>query len=60
MLTKFCLVKAIVFPAVMYGYESGNIKKAESQRIDTFKLWFWRTLLRATWIARISNQSIIK
>ena len=60
LLTKFCLVKAMVFPVVMYGYESWNIKKAESQRIDTFKLWFWRPLLRATWIARISNQSIIK
>ena len=59
MLTKFCLVKAMVFPVVMYGYESWNIKKAESQRIDTFKLWFWRPLLRATWIARISNQSIL-
>ena len=52
--------KAMVFPVVMYGCESWTIKKAESQRIDAFELWFWRRLLRVSWTARISNQSILK
>ena len=59
-LTKVCLVKAVVFPVVMYGYESWTIKKAEHQRIDAFKLWCCRRLLRAPWIAKRSNQSILK
>ena len=58
--TKFCLVKAMVFPVVMYGCESWTIKKAERQRIDAFELWCWRRLLRVTWTARGSNQSILK
>ena len=58
--TKVCLVKAMVFPVVMYGYESWTIKKAESQRIDAFELWCWRRLLRVPWTARRSNQSILK
>ena len=58
--TKVCLVKAIVFPVVMYGCESWTIKKAESQRIDAFELWCWRRLLRAPWTARRSNQSLMK
>ena len=58
--TKLHLVKAIVFPVVMYGCESWTIKKAESQRIDAFKLWCWRRLLRVPWTARRSNQSILK
>ena len=57
--TKVCLVKAIVFPVVMYGCESWTIKKAECWRIDTFELWCWR-LLRVPWTARRSNQSILK
>ena len=57
---KVCLVKAMVFPAVMYGCESWTIKKAECQRIDAFKLWCWRRLLRVPWTARRSNQSILK
>ena len=57
--TKVHLVKAMVFPVVMYGCESWTIKKAEHQRIDTFELWCWRRLLRVTWTAR-SNQSILK
>ena len=57
--TKVCLVKAMVFPVVMYGYESWTIKKAECQRIDAFELWCWRRLLRVPWTARISNQSIL-
>ena len=60
MLTKVCLVKAVVFPAVMYGCESWTIKKAECQRIDTFVLWCWRRLLRVPWTATRSNQSILK
>ena len=60
MLTKFCLVKAMVFPVVMYGCESWTVKKAEHQRIDAFELWFWRRLLRVPWTARRSNQSILK
>ena len=51
LMTKLCLVKTMVFPVVMYGYESWTIKKAECQIIDTFKLWCWRRLLRAPWIA---------
>ena len=58
--TKVCLVKAIVFPVVMYGCESWTIKKAERRRIDAFELWFWRRLLRVPCTARRSNQSIVK
>ena len=57
---KVRLVKAMVFPVVMYGYESWTIKKAERIRIDAFELWFWRRLLRVPWTARGSNQSILK
>ena len=60
LMTKLFLVKTMVFPVVMYWCESLSIKKAECQRIDTFKLWFWRRLLRAPWIARKSNRSILK
>ena len=60
LLTKVYLVKAMVFPAVMYGYESWAIKKAEHQRIDAFELWCWRTHLRVPWTAKRSNQSILK
>ena len=56
--TKVCLVKAMVFPVVMYGYESWTMKKAECKRIDAFELWCWRRLLRVPWTARRSNQSI--
>ena len=58
--TKVCLVKAMVFPVVMYGCESWIVKKAEHQRIDAFELWCWRRLLRVPWTARRSNQSILK
>ena len=58
--TKVCLVKAMVFPVVMYGFESWTIKKAECQRIYAFELWCWRRLLRVPWTARRSNQSILK
>ena len=58
--TKFCLVKALVFPLVMYGSESWTIKKAESLKIDAFELWYWIRLLRVPWTARRSNQSILK
>ena len=58
--TKVCLVKAMVFPVVMYGCESLTIKKAECWRIDAFELWCWRRLLRGPWTARRSNQSILK
>ena len=58
--TKIRLVKAMVFPVVMYGYESWTIKKAEHQRIDAFELWCWIRLLRVPWNARRSNQSILK
>ena len=57
---KVCLVKAMVFPVVMYGCESWTIKEAECQRIDAFKLWCWRRLLRVPWTARRSSQSILK
>ena len=60
MSAKVRLVKAMVFPVVMYGCESWNIKKAEHQRIDAFELWYWRRLLRVPWTARRSNQSILK
>ena len=60
LLTKACLVKAMVFPVVMYGCESWTIKKAERKRIDAFGLWCWRWLLRVSWIARRSKQSILK
>ena len=58
--TKVCLVKAMVFPVVMYGCESWTVKKAEHQRIDAFALWCWRRLLRLPWTARRFNQSILK
>ena len=58
--TKVHLVKAIIFPVVMYGCESWSIKKAEHQRIDAFELWCWRRLLRVPWTARRSNQSTLK
>ena len=58
--TKVRLVKAMVFPVVMYGCESWTVKKTESQRIDAFELWCWRRLLRVPWTARRSNQSILK
>ena len=58
--TEVCLVKAMVFPVVTFGYESWTIKKAEHQRIDAFELWCWRRLLRVSWTARRSNQSILK
>ena len=58
--TKVCLVKAMVFPVVMFGCESWTVKKAEHQRIDAFELWCWRRLLRVPWTARRSNQSILK
>ena len=60
LLTKVCLVKAMVFPVVMYGCESWTVKKAERQRIDAFELWCWRRLLRVPWTARRSNQAILK
>ena len=60
MLTKFCIVKAKISPVVTYRCESWTIKKAEYQRIDAFKLWCWRRLLRVPWTARRSNQSILK
>ena len=60
LLTKVHLVKAIVFPVVMYGCDSWGIKKAERQRIDAFELWCWRRFLRVPWTARRSNQSILK
>ena len=60
LLTKVHLVKAMVFPVVMYGCESWTIKKAEYRRIDAFELWWWRKLLRVPWTATRSNQSIIK
>ena len=58
--TKVCLVKAMVFPVVMYGCESWTVKKAECRRIDALELWCWRRLLRVPWTARRSNQSILK
>ena len=58
--TKVCLVKAVVFPVVIYGCESWTVKKAEHLRIDAFELWCWRRLLRVPWTARRSNQSILK
>ena len=58
--TKVCLVKAMVFPVVMYGCENWTVKKAEHQRIDAFELWCWRRLLRIPWTARRSNESILK
>ena len=60
LLTKVRLVKAMVFPVVMYGCESWSIKKAEPRRIHAFELWYWRRLLRVPWTAKRSNQSIIK
>ena len=60
LLAKVCLVKAMVFPVLMYGYERWTIKKAEHRRIDAFELWCWRRRLRVPWTARRSNQSILK
>ena len=60
LLSKVCLVKAMVFPVVMYGCESWTVKKIERQRIDAFELWCWRRLLGVPWTARRSNQSILK
>ena len=60
LLTKVCLVKAMVFPVIMYRCECWTIKKAEHQRIDAFELWCWKRLLRVPWTARRSNQSILK
>ena len=60
LLTKVCLVKAMVFPIVMYGCESWTVKKTERQRIDAFELWCWRRFLRVPWTARRSNQSMLK
>ena len=60
LLTKVHLVKAMVFPVVMYGRESWTVKKAEHRRIDAFELWCWRRLLRVPWTARRSNQSILQ
>ena len=58
--TKVYLVKAMIFPVVMYGCKSWTVKKAECRRIDAFELWYWRSLLRVPWTARRSNQSILK
>ena len=58
--TKVCLVKAMVFPVVMYGCESWTVKKAECQKIDAFELWCWKRLLRVPWTAQSSNQSILR
>ena len=60
LLAKVCIVKAMFFPVVMYGYESWPIKKAEHQRTDVFELWCWRILLRVPWTAKRSYQSILK
>ena len=60
LLTKVCLVKAMVFPIVIYGCESWTIKKAEHRRIDAFELWYWRRLLRVSWAAKRSNESTLK
>ena len=60
LLTNICIVKAVVFPVVMYRCENRTLKKAEGQRIDAFELWCWRRLLRVPWTARRSNQSILK
>ena len=57
--TKVCLVKAMIFPVVMYGCESWIVKKAERRRIDAFELWYWKRLLRVPWTAKGSNQSIL-
>ena len=58
--TKVCIVKAMIFPVVMYGCESWTLNKAKHQRIDAFELWYWRRLLRIPWTLRRSNQSILK
>ena len=60
LLTKVCIVKAMVFPVVMYGCDSWTLKKAECQRIDAFELWCWKRLLRVLWTVRRSNQSILR
>ena len=60
MLTKVHIIKAMIFPVIMYRCESWTIKKAESRKIDAFELWCWRRLLRVPWTARRSNQSILK
>ena len=59
-ITKVRLVKAMVFPVVMYGCESWTVKKAERRRVDAFEVWYWRRLLRVTWTGKRSNQSILK
>ena len=58
--TKICLVKALIFPVVMYGCESWTVKKAEHQNIDAFELWYWRRLLQIPWTTKRSNQSVLK
>ena len=58
--TKVCIVKAMVFPVVIYSFENWTVKKAECQRIDAFELWCWRRLLKVSWTARKSNQSILR
>ena len=58
--TKIRIVKVVVFPMVMYGCESWTVKKAECQRIDAFELWYWRRLLKVTWTAKKSNQSLLR
>ena len=60
LLTKICIVKAVIFPLVMYGCESWTVKKAERRKFDAFELWYWRRLSRIPWTARRSNQSILK
>ena len=60
LLIKLCIVKALLFPVVVYGCENWTIKKAKQQRIDAFELWSWRRFLRVPWIAKRSNQSILK
>ena len=60
LLTKVCIVEAMVFPVVTYGCESWTVKKAENQRMDAFELWCWRRLLKVPWTARRSNQSILR
>ena len=60
LLTKVCIVKAVVFPGVRYGCETWIVKKAERQRIEAFELWCWRRLLKVLWTARRSNQSIVR
>ena len=60
LLTKICIIKAMIFPVDMYEHKNWTIKKAEHRRIDAFELWCWRKLLRVSWTTRISNQSVLK